>query len=178
MSEADAVGAVLGQLGARPLIGCAKEIDEVGERLTLRLEREAREFNRLAGKALRTTEGCDAPTVVVDQRLRRVTVVNGDREDCRLLPRQMDFVMLCLLAYRSGRRFRSSDFTELGGIGNPDSMYARLPRVVRDLIDSKRGQGRRLKCDARVVEPGPLSSGQEIDWEGGRTRPAAPRVRR
>ncbi len=101
--------------------------------------------------------------VVIDHRLRRVKAGVGSVESVQLTPRQLDLVLLFALAKKKNEWYRTHDLKKLGAIGNPSEVYRRLPESVRGLIETG-PKGRRLKLDARVINPEHLTCGQRIDW--------------
>ena len=175
LSDADALAYFRGDGVALPLVRAASVASEKHARLRFLLEREAIDLrdalpihksNAGAADAGTVDQRTSGPVVSVDlhHRLRRVERINGGSGSIRLTRAQMDFVLLCALARKKDAWYRTADFQKLAGLGNPSGLFDRLPAPIKALIESGK-LGRRLACDANIVDPAELAGGRSIDWK-------------
>jgi hypothetical protein len=141
------------------------------ERRLLALEREDLALRRaLSTGTSQVASGGPSGTVILNHHLRSVEISSGGGY-CKLMPRQMDYLLLCALAKKKGAWFQTDDFKKLGGIGNPSAILSRLSELAKSLIEASK-EGRRLRVDATIEEPERLGCGRVIDWDALQVREA------
>lgn len=130
------------------------------EHLRYSLEREALDLAKVAPIGPGSAPGA---RFEINHRLRRVALLGDRMDEFKLTRTRVDYLVLCLLAFKKNTWFQTHDFKELAGIGNPSEVHRGLEPAVRALI-VKGNRGRRTGCDGNVVEQSPLQGGREIQW--------------